>query len=214
MYGCVLPSLFVPLSLCYFYPCVPLPVIFLSLSYTVWYSYRCVPLPLYLYLCVPLPPLLLSLCFFASLLTYPSYTASGTPILVFHRISTYTCVFYCVCCSYPRVPSPLYLTSLCSTASFLLFLCSIASSTFISCCTLSATRLHVLNFLCYSYFCVLSRVLRLSLYSIAFATRIREGLCLPHTCTCVVLTQHALSVTHITCFIFVCIAVVIGVIFV
>ena len=121
-YGCVLHSLslslslFFPLSLCCFCPCVPLPVIFLSLSYTVWYSHRSVTLPVSLYLCVPLPPLLL--CFSASLLIYPSYTASGTPIPVFHRLSTYTCVFHCVRCSYPRVPSALYLASLYSTASF------------------------------------------------------------------------------------------------
>lgn len=52
------------------------------------------------------------------------------------------------------------------------------------------------------------------IYSIAFDTCIREGLCLPYTCTCVVVRQHALSVTQITSFIFVCEAVVIGIRFV
>jgi hypothetical protein len=102
---------------------------YISVFHCLRYSYPCVSLPLYLYIRPILPPLLLSLCFSASLLIYPSYTASGTPIPVCLRLSTYISVLYCLWYSYPCVPSPLYLhlcvplrllfLSLSSTASLL-----------------------------------------------------------------------------------------------
>jgi len=162
----------------------------ISLSYTVWYSLLRVSLPVYLYMC---------------------YTASATVIPVFLCLSTSISVLYCLWYSYPYDPSPLYLylcvllrllcLSLSSIASLLnisVFYCLFSSCScvplprlFVSLCSITCTS-HILIFhrLCYLY------------------------LCLPYPCTCVVLTLHALSVTHITSFIFVCVAVVIGIGFV
>lgn len=224
---CSYPSVLLPL---YVWLCVALPLcstvslLLLSLCY---FAYHIFISELHWLI-------LLSTCSIACLLISLCSTASAAATLVFLCLSTYISVLYCLWYSYPYVPSPLYLylcvplrllfLSLSSIASLLnvsVFYCLFSSCScvpllllLLSRVALSTTRLHVLHCLCYSYLCVLQRVLLISLYSIAFATCIRGGLCLPYPCTCVVLTLHALSVTHITSFIFVCVAVVIGIRFV
>lgn len=124
----------------------------ISVFYCLRYCYPCVSLPLYLYIRPILPLVLLSLCSFASLLIPVCSTAFAVPI--------------------SRVPSPVYLTSLCPTASFppvpvlhclyyfyLVLHCLYYSSAraslpllFISLCSITCTS-HILIFhrLCYLY---------------------------------------------------------------